>query len=155
MYTGKALKPSVVVKYNGATLKKKRDYTVSYSNNINVGTATATIVGKGEYAGKKKVRFTISPRAVKLGKLAAGKGQFTATWTPLTAQVDGYEIEYGLKKDCSDGTTVTVDSGDTATMTVVGLNAKTKYYARIRAYRRIGKKTYFSAWSKARGVRIK
>lgn len=97
VYSGKALKPLVVVKYGKTTLKKNRDYTVSYKNNINVGMATALVTGKGGFTGSKKVTFPIVPKAPKLGKLTADKGQFTATWTALVAQVDGYQIEYSLK----------------------------------------------------------
>lgn len=42
-YTGKAIKPSIVVTYNGVVLNEGTDYTVTYANNINPGTATLTI----------------------------------------------------------------------------------------------------------------
>lgn len=44
-YTGKAITPELTVKYKGATLKLGRDYTVTYKNNVEAGTATATIKG--------------------------------------------------------------------------------------------------------------
>ena len=50
-YTGSACKPKVVVKYNRTTLKNGKDYTVAYSNNVNPGTATVKITGKGKYSG--------------------------------------------------------------------------------------------------------
>ena len=154
-YTGKALNPAVVVRYNRATLKKNRDYTVAFKNNTNVGTATATITGKGRYTGTKKVRFAINPMALKLDKLTAGKGQFTATWTVQAAQADGYQIACGLKKDPAAGRIVTIKGADAAEATVDGLNAKTRYYVCIRAYRKVGKKTYYSAWSKPKKVKVK
>ena len=58
-YTGKPQTPSVTVKYGSSTLKKDRDYTVSYSNNIYVGTATVTVTGKGKYTGSVKKNFSI------------------------------------------------------------------------------------------------
>lgn len=57
--TGKRIKPAVKVKVGGITLKKKRDYTVTYSNNVAKGKATITIKGKGNYSGTKKVTFKI------------------------------------------------------------------------------------------------
>ncbi len=58
-YTGKAIVPSVVVKDLNKTLVAGSDYTITYSNNTNPGTATITITGKGNYNLTKKVTFTI------------------------------------------------------------------------------------------------
>ena len=46
-YNGKPWKPSPTVKVNGYSLKRNSDYTVSYSNNVRVGTAKVTIKAKG------------------------------------------------------------------------------------------------------------
>lgn len=66
-YNGSTLSPAVTVKYGNATLKKNTDYTVAYSNNVNAGTGTITITGKGIYGGSVKKTFTIK----KLGISAA------------------------------------------------------------------------------------
>ena len=61
-YTGSAIIPEkpLTVKYGKKKLTEGRDYTVTYTNNINVGTAKATITGMGEYAGEKTVTFKIT-----------------------------------------------------------------------------------------------
>ena len=53
-YTGKARTPSLGIydSMNEESLQKGTDYSVTYSNNTNVGTATATITGLGNYAGQ-------------------------------------------------------------------------------------------------------
>ncbi len=65
-YTGKALKPKVTVKYKigskMVTLTKGIDYTVTYKDNIEAGTATVIIKGKGHFTGTQKVTFTIRRR---------------------------------------------------------------------------------------------
>ena len=58
-YTGKEIKPEIVVKIGEKVLTKNKDYTISYKNNINVGTATATIIGKENYLGSKSISFII------------------------------------------------------------------------------------------------
>lgn len=58
-YTGSAITPAVTVKDGSSTLVKDTDYTVSYSNNVNAGTATVTITGKGNYTGTKTANFKI------------------------------------------------------------------------------------------------
>ncbi len=83
-YDGKAKTPSVTVKLDGKTLALNTDYTVSYSNNINVGTAKATVTGKGSYTGSTSVDFTI----VK----AAGQPD-----SKITCKKTVYKVAYGAK----------------------------------------------------------
>ena len=63
-YTGNVISPLPTITYNNKTLKKDTDYTLSYSNNINAGTATITITGKGNFAGTTSKTFSISARAM-------------------------------------------------------------------------------------------
>lgn len=63
-YTGSAIKPNVTIKKDGTTLKKDTDYILSYANNINAGTASITITGKGNYTGSVKKTFTIKKRSL-------------------------------------------------------------------------------------------
>ncbi len=46
--------------YEEVPLEEGKDYVIEYKNNIKAGTATATIVGKGRYVGKKNVSFKIN-----------------------------------------------------------------------------------------------
>ncbi len=59
IYAGTALTP-VVVTDLGRTLVADTDYTVAYENNVNAGTATATVTGKGDYTGEVTKQFTIN-----------------------------------------------------------------------------------------------
>lgn len=59
-YTGKALKPTVTVSYNGTPLTNGTDYTVSYSGNKEPGTATVKITGQGSYSGSLSKTFQIT-----------------------------------------------------------------------------------------------
>ena len=58
-YTGKATAQAVTLKFNGKTLKKGTDYTISYKNNVNVGTAQLIIKGKGNFAGTLTKKYKI------------------------------------------------------------------------------------------------
>lgn len=58
-YNGKAQKPKLIVREQSGTEVPKSNYTISYVDNINAGTATAVVTGKGAYAGTKKLEFTI------------------------------------------------------------------------------------------------
>ena len=61
-YTGSAITPAPVVVLDGVTLTAGSDYTVSYSNNVAVGTATVYVAGAGSYAGTATGTFTISKK---------------------------------------------------------------------------------------------
>lgn len=62
-YTGKTLTQKITIKNGAATLKKNKDYTISYKNNKNAGEATILITGKGGYKGTIKKTFTIKKAA--------------------------------------------------------------------------------------------
>ncbi len=72
-YTGKAITQLPTIKLNNKKLKLNTDYKISYKKNVNVGTATMTITGKGDYKGSikktfkiKKASITISSKTIKL-----------------------------------------------------------------------------------------
>ena len=58
-YTGSAITPAVKVTVGGKTLTQGTDYTVSYANNVNPGTATAAVTGIGNYTGTVNTSFYI------------------------------------------------------------------------------------------------
>ncbi len=59
-YDGKAKEPGVTVKLGDKELTAGTDYTVAYSNNVQVGTATVTVTGKGSYMGTAEATFSIA-----------------------------------------------------------------------------------------------
>jgi len=62
-YTGQAIQPSVVVR-DGTTALTTASYTLAFANNVNIGTATITVTGAGNYAGSTgTATFTITPAA--------------------------------------------------------------------------------------------
>lgn len=102
-YTGKALTQSVTVKIGSKTLKNGTDYTVSYKNNKNAGTASLTITGKGGFKGTVTKTFKIAkadnPITVKLAtktvKLSAVKKK-AQTVNPITVTKAQGEVSYKL-----------------------------------------------------------
>lgn len=109
-YSGSELKPSVNVYYNrnymsSVQLKEGSDYNVTYSDNINTGTATAIVTGIGAYSGTKKVTFTIEPKKISSPIFDGLKPEYTYTGQkvePEFALMDGdtvipsseYEVSY-------------------------------------------------------------
>ena len=137
-YTGEAIKPSVTVTLGGKTLKKGTDYTISYSNNKNVGDATFTIKGKGDYRGSITRTFGIFPQATTLKNISKLKGGFKVKWKKKKAQVDGYIIEYSRYKSMEMSSKHYVRSARTTSESITGLYSKRIYYVRIRTYKDAG-----------------
>ena len=154
VYTGKAIKPKPVVKYGGETLVKDTDYKLSYKDNKKIGTATVTIKGIGGYTGSVKKTFKINPKPVKLTKLKAGKKKLTAYWKKGSG-ITGYQLQYSRKSSFASATKVTVSGTATLKKTLKGLKSGKKYYVRIRAYKKVGGKKYYSPWSKALSTKVK
>ena len=59
IYTGKLITPELRIKDGDTVLIKNEDYTINYTNNINVGTANAVIKGIGNYTGQVEKQFNI------------------------------------------------------------------------------------------------
>ena len=58
-YNAKAQKPQIIVKDENGIVVSKTQYTISYADNIHAGTAGIIVTGKGDYAGTKRIPFTI------------------------------------------------------------------------------------------------
>ena len=88
-YRGRGIKPTVTVKYGSTRLVKGTDYTVSYSDNINVGTATITVKGKGKYAGSVTKKFTVKPLDVNssYARLTIPYASYTYTGKVITPKL--------------------------------------------------------------------
>jgi len=128
---------------SGKVLKKGKDYTVSYSNNVNAGKAKVTVTGKGNYSGKKVMTFTIQKAkntitASKINKKASAKAQ--------TASLDA-KAKGGAKLTYrSDNKAVTVSKAGKVTLAkkFVGTATITITAAETKNYRATAKKITFT-----------
>ena len=115
-YTGRAISQTPVVKVGSGTLKAGTDYTVSYANNINAGTATVTITGRGSYSGTKKAAFNIG----KAGQTITVKASpaTVAVGKTTTVSITGAKGKKSYKS--SDTAVATVTSAGKVTAKKVG-----------------------------------
>lgn len=247
-YDGTEKTPDVTVTNGSTTLTKGTDYTVSYSNNINAGTATVTISGAGSYIGAIKETFTINKASqsvaasidllsISVGSTAkitaSGTGTITYScsdgsvasvdadgiitglkagstaiiitasgddntekastvksiivtsssetveensstptgtklssvknksskkivvkWTKVT-DVSGYQIQYSTSKTfAKNNKTVKISGASKSSKTISKLKKGKTYYVRIRTYKTVSGKTYYSDWSSKKKVKI-
>ena len=154
VYAAQYLTPAVTVTFGGNKVSIA-DYKVSYYNNQYVGSATVTISGTRNFINSKKATFKIVPKAVKLKKVKAAKKGFKATWKQNKIQTSGYQLQYSLKKNFKNARKTTVKNIYTTKKSVGKLKARKKYYVRIRCFKTVNGKKYYSAWSKAKTVKTK
>ncbi len=123
-WTGKALTPAPTVVWNGRTLAENTDYTVSYASNVNAGTATVTVTGKGNFAGTATGTFKITKP--EPGKTDISGAEVTAAAQAYTGSALTPAVTVTLGgKALSAGTDYTVAyssnvNAGTATVTVTG-----------------------------------
>ena len=153
-FTGKNITQSITVKYNGKTLKKGTDYTVSYSNNKSIGTVTVKIAGKGSYTGTITKTFKINPAKQEIQKLKAKSKAFFVDWAQK-GSATGYEIQYATNSKFTSAKKVTITNNKTDKATVSKLSGKKKYYVRVRSYTTVKGTKYYGAWSASKSVTTK
>ncbi|WP_337670995.1 leucine-rich repeat domain-containing protein, partial [Ruminococcus bicirculans (ex Wegman et al. 2014)] len=153
-FTGKNITQSITVKYNGKTLKNGTDYTVSYSSNKNIGTATVKITGKGSYTGTITKTFKINPAKQEIQKLTAKSKAFFVDWAQK-GSATGYEIQYATNSKFASAKKVTITNNKTDTKTISKLSGKKKYYVRVRSYTTVKGTKYYGAWSASKSVTTK
>ena len=153
-FTGKNITQSITVKYNGKTLKNGTDYTVSYSSNKNIGTATVKVTGKGSYTGTITKTFKINPAKQEIQKLTAKSKAFFVDWAQK-GSATGYEIQYATNSKFTSAKKVTITNNKTDKTTISKLSGNKKYYVRVRSYTKVKGTKYYGAWSASKSVTTK
>lgn len=166
VYTGKNIKPRirvnldlVEIKDNGdgtitetdywIILDEGEDYSVSYKNNIGIGTATVIVNGLGDYKGTVSETYTILPKTMKIKGASAGKKELTVN----AGKVDGgcsYQFAYrkaGNKK-------WKYTNSKSQRKIIKHLKSGKTYYVKARAYKTVKGKVYSGKWSEAKKIRV-
>ena len=151
-FTGSNITPSVTVKVAGRTLTSGTDYTVSYSNNKNVGKATVKITGKGNYSGSLNAKFDIVPAKQQIQKLETKYKGFYIDWAQK-GSATGYDVEYSVNANMSGAVSKHLTANKPDTLTVNGLSGDKTYYVRVRSYTNVNGKVYYGAWSDVKSIK--
>lgn len=110
-YTGSAIEPKVTIK----GLTEGTDFTVTYKNNVEVGTATIEITGVGKYVGTIVKTFTITenPFASENEQLKEENEQLKEENEQLKAQLEKLQAQLDAKKESAGATTGNADTATT------------------------------------------
>ena len=158
-YSGKMKKiPTVIVKDSKGKVIPAENYGLSYSNGPSVGRYNMYVKFYNacpQYSGTLKAYFTINPKGTALKTPIAGSKSFIAKWTKQTTQTSGYQLQYSTSSKFTSAKTVTITSNKTTSKKITKLTAKKKYYVRVRTYKTVSGKKYYSSWSSAKAVTTK
>ena len=151
-YTGRWVKPNVTLKVGKVKLKKNRDYTLVYRNNLQIGKASVVIRGMGNFTGKKTITFKIVPQTPKIQKLKKNKKSFVITYSS-GKMVHGYRMEVSTASSFAEKKTQKyILNGNR--FEAFGLKKGT-YYIRVKAYYSKKGKRYESGYTSKRKIKIK
>lgn len=161
-YNGTIRRPSVTVRFGDLTVAEQRrtsndNVDITMPDSKMPGTYTITIKGKGCFAGTYTVTYRICIGSVTMSTLrTSGKGAFTATWKMAegSAYASGYELQYSRRSDMGNYLIDRITSYKTTSRKVTGRYSGYKYYVRVRAYKVINGKRYYSAWSGKKTIRV-
>ena len=144
VYTGSKITVETVVKNGTYKLQKDKDYTVSYKNNVKIGTATVIITGKGSYSGTKKAYFRIIPKRPSIKKTYVTGDKAILYWNPVKG-ADHYYIYYAVNgsSDFRLLATLGADAEEYPAKVKIGTN----YIFRMRAGTTVNGKVYYSSYS--------
>lgn len=117
-------RPKPIVTIDSSTLSENTDYTVSYSNNVNAGTAIITITGMTNYTGEKEYTFEISKADIKDLEVINIASEYLYTTSEITGlHVNNVYFKGNLVADSGDNQLIEVEYSDninvgTATITI-------------------------------------
>ena len=149
----------------GAKLTYKsnnKSVTVSQSGKVTiaknfVGSATITITSgatKTYTKTIKRITITVNPAGTTFRSVYNGKGKKLKAYWKKNSRVSGYQLQYSPSKQFTNVKTVTL-KGANCTGAIRSKLTKCKTYSvRIRTYKKVGGKVYYSAWSKSKQVKI-
>ena len=124
-YTGKAILPTLNITDLGKKLTLNKDYTVTGKDNKNVGTASITVTGSGNYSGSHTIKFKIKKLSIKSAKISGIKNKvYTGNARKLSIKV---KTSAGVTLTKDKDYTVTYKNNvnfGTATVTIKGKGSK-------------------------------
>ncbi len=124
-YTGEQCRTTVTVISNGKTLQENTDYTVTYRNNTEIGTATVMVKGTGNYTGTVTETFQITsdPYDLRGAQIILTPSSVSYTGKEIrpdiTVSLAGKILKEGTDYTVSYGTNINAGEGS---VTITGLN---------------------------------
>ena len=141
-------------KSDNKSVKVDKNGKVTISKNF-VGKATVTVTATvNGTKTTKKVTITVNPKGTTFRAVYNGAGKKLKAYWKRNSQVSGYQLQYGTNKNFTGCKTVNLKSNQYTGSVRAGLKKNATYYVRIRTYKRVSGKTYYSEWSKVKSFKV-
>ncbi len=133
VYDGKEKKPVVSVYYGTRKLKENADYKVTYSNNVNPGTATIKVTGMGGFTGTVTGTFTIEKQDNVISASNITKDYSTKDQTLYISATkkENAKLTYNSNNSnvlVDSNGKVTIKGGNTSSATITITASETAHY---------------------------
>ncbi len=141
---------------NNKSVKVSKSGKVTIAKHF-VGKATITITAGAtrDYTKTvKRVTVTVNPAGTTFRSVYNGKGKKLKAYWKKNSRVSGYQLQYSTSKQFTNGKTVTLKGANCTGAVRSNLTKGKTYSVRVRTYKKVGGKVYYSAWSKTRQVKI-
>ncbi|MGN0169985.1 MAG: fibronectin type III domain-containing protein [Lachnospiraceae bacterium] len=158
-YNGKKHSITLTGVKSGSTIlyrtSPSKSWTTTKPSRISVGKTTVYYEITNEnyqtITGYKTI--VIKPKKTQITGLSRGTKSFKVKWAKKTTQTTGYQIQYSTSSTFKSGNkTVTVTSNTATSKTIKNLQAKKRYYVRVRTYKTVNGVKYYSEWSAKKNV---
>jgi hypothetical protein len=122
-----------------------------------MGTAKITIStsGNSTYAGAKKTVTVAVPVNSSVTSAKSNSAGTIAMTCKKVSTSTGYYVQYSQKSDFSIKKTITINSNSKTSTTLTGLKKGAKYYVRVRTFKTVGGKNYYSSWCAKKAVIVR
>ena len=151
----KALGGTITYTSNNAKIKVDKKGNVTIPAKFAGGAKITITAGDKNYKTVTKSIYVAVPTATALSPLTgSGAGKITVTWNKNTS-ASGYQVRYSTSMPFVNYKTIVIPSGSTVSKQISGLKKGTKYYVRVRCYKEVNGRKYYSAWSNWRATTIK
>lgn len=141
---------------NNKSVKVSKSGKVTIAKHF-VGKATITITAGAtrDYTKTvKRVTVTVNPAGTTFRSVYNSKGKKLKAYWKKNSRVSGYQLQYSTSKQFTNGKTVTLKGANCTGAIRSNLTKGKTYSVRVRTYKKVGGKVYYSAWSKTRQVKI-
>ena len=153
--------PSVAV-YDGGTRLPASQYSLTYSRGRrNVGEYRVKATLKGNYSGSRSVAYSIVPKGTGISGIAGARRAVTVKWARQrekmsSSVINGYQVQVSTDSKFRKNNKITTFKGyNNNYNSVKRLAAGKRYYVRVRTYKTVGKKHFYSNWSRVRSIRTR
>lgn len=156
VYNGKKNVPDVVVTdKSGRIVDAIKCKVRLLTDGKSVGKQRLVVEISGNYKGSKNLSFVINPKPTKFKNIKTTKTTAIIKWNKISKQTKGYQLQISKKDNFKSKNTFTIKNNKITSTIIRKLTAGKKYYVRIRTYKVVNGKNYYSEWSQIKGIRTK